>query len=504
MKISITALFMLLFMSSTIVMAAKPDLGLFTKNEDIGTVNHPGSTVYDPATKTYLVSGGGENLWNKIDGFQFAYKKMSGDLTFSATVKWPKAGGSPHRKACLMIRQSLDADAPYVDVAQHGVGLTALQWRETPGAVTQETQSTFSGPARIGIVKRGDYISFWISNEGEELHPAGGSFKLPFKEPFYVGLAVSAHDNNALEQAEFSKVELKELPALSPETVGKVQSTLESMSVASTDRTIIYHTNKNIQAPNWTATDNHLIFNSEGKIYNIAIKGGTKPEPIDIPDVTNINNDHGISPDGKQLALSAGTPSKIYVLPITGGTPRLVTPTGPSYFHGWSPDGKTLAFCGQRGGEFDIYTIPVAGGEEKRLTTAPGLDDGPEYSPDGQYIYFNSVRSGQMQIWRMKVDGSEQTQMTPNDDHNNWFAHISPDGKHMVFLTFGMDVKPNDHPANKDVMLRMMSPNGGPITTLGKFYGGQGTINTPSWSPDSRTFTFVTYTTIYPDKSSSQ
>jgi TolB protein len=472
-------------------------LGLFSTNKDIGSPGHAGSAVYDAAAGTYLVTGGGGNIWNKTDQFQFVYKEMSGDLSFSANVRWPKPGGAPHRKACLFIRQSLEADAPYVDVAQHGVGLTALQFRETQGGISQEIQSSFSGPARIGIEKRGDYFSFWISTHGEALHPAGGSFKLALTAPFYVGLGVCAHDDKTQEQAEFSKVELNALPPLAANAKGEVQSTLEFMPVASTDRTIIWHTNVNIQAPNWTR-DNNLVFNGGGKMYKIGITNGTVPEVIPLTDVRNLNNDHGISPDGTQLAISAGSPSRVYVGPITGGAFKLITPTGPSYFHGWSPDGKTLAFCGSRNNEFDVYTIPAEGGEEKRLTAAAGLDDGPEYSPDGQFIYFNSERSGEMQIWRMKTDGSEQTQMTPNDGHNNWFAHISPDGRRMVFLTFNSDVKPNDHPANKDVALRMMPANGGPITTLAKFYGGQGTINVPSWSPDSRNIAFVSYTTIYP------
>ncbi len=495
---TITAIaFSSLVMSASVILAQPANLGLFSRNKDVGSPSRAGSVVCDPAAGTYLVSGGGSNMWAGTDDFQFVYKEMSGDLSFSASVRWPKPGGNAHRKACLLIRQSLEPDSPYVDVAQHGVGLTALQFRETKGGNTQETQSSFSGPARVGIEKRGDYVSFWISNHGEELHPAGGSFKLPLTEPFYVGLAVSAHDNNTIEQAEFSKVELKALPPLAAGARGQVQSTLEFMPIASTDRTIVYHTNVNIQAPNWTG-DNHLIFNSGGRLYKIGITNGTVPEPINIQEVENINNDHGISPDGAQLAISAGSPSRIYVGPIGGGAFKLITPAGPSYFHGWSPDGRTLAFCGQRNGEFDVYTIPAEGGGEKRLTTTPGLHDGPEYSPDGRYIYFNSERSGLMQIWRMKTDGSEQTQMTPNDGHNNWFAHISPDGRNMVFLTFDKDVKPNDHPANKDVMLRMMPANGGTITTLAKFFGGQGTINVASWSPDSRNIAFVTYTTIHP------
>jgi len=173
-----------------------------------------------------------------------------------------------------------------------------------------------------------------------------------------------------------------------------------------------------------------------------------------------------------------------------GGTPRRVTEKSPSYWHGWSPDGKTLAFVGQRNDEFDIYTIPAAGGQETRLTTAKGLDDGPEYSPDGKYIYFNSERTGHMQIWRMKPDGTEQEQVF-SDDLNNWFPHISPDGQWMVFLTYAADVK--GHPENKDVTLRLMSLTDKKITVLAKLFGGQGTINVPSWSPDSKKMAFVSY-----------
>ena len=169
-----------------------------------------------------------------------------------------------------------------------------------------------------------------------------------------------------------------------------------------------------------------------------------------------------------------------------------ITKLGPSYWHGWSPDGKTLAFCGERNGEFDIYTVPVAGGEEKRLTTAKGLDDGPEYSPDGQWIYFNSERTG-----LMHPDGSSQEQVT-NDDYNNWFAHISPDGKLMAYITFEKDVK--GHPANKNVMIRMMTLADGKVRVLAKLFGGQGTMNVPSWSPDSKRFAFVSYELLPADE----
>jgi TolB protein len=221
---------------------------------------------------------------------------------------------------------------------------------------------------------------------------------------------------------------------------------------------------------------------------------------IDTGTATRCNNDHGVSPDGTTLAISDQSqtkdgrrPSLIYTLPVAGGTPKLITPTGPSYFHGWSPDGKTLALCGERNGEFDIYTIPAGGGQETRLTTAKGLDDGPEFSPDGKSIYFNSDRTGTMQIWRMNADGSNQEAVT-NDESNNWFPHLSPDGRRLVFLSYEKDVK--EHPENKDVTLRMMTLADGKIDVLGKMFGGQGTINVPCWSPDGKRIAFVTYQLI--------
>jgi Tol biopolymer transport system component len=192
-----------------------------------------------------------------------------------------------------------------------------------------------------------------------------------------------------------------------------------------------------------------------------------------------------------------GNVSMIYTLPGKGGKPVKVTRKGPSYLHGWSPDNKWLVFAGRRNDEFDIYKIPAQGGEEIRLTTTPGVDDGPEYTPDGKYIYFNSFRTGTMQIWRMKPDGSEQTQIT-NDDLNNWFPHISPDGKWIVFITFPKDIAPGDHPFYKHVYLRLlptrMPIGGGKPKVIAYLYGGQGTINVPSWSPDGKKIAFVSNT----------
>ena len=469
-------------------------IGVFQDHGDVGTVLHPGSAVVGSEPGNYLVTGSGENMWLAADAFQFVWKKVTGDVALGANISFVGQGKNEHRKAVLMIRQSLDADSVYADLALHGSGLTSLQYRDAKGAVTHEIQSNMSAPSRLRIEKRGEYVYMLVAGPGEELHMAGGSTRVPLEGSFYVGIGVCSHDKDVIEKAVFSNVEVSELgPGAG---AAKLFSTLETVTIRSTDRRVVYVAPQRFEAPNWTHDGTAFLFNRSGHIERLKVSGGT-PEVIDTGFATRCNNDHGISPDAQWLAISDNSQgdgeSRVYVVSISGGTPRRITEKSPSYWHGWSPDGKTLAFVGQRDGDFDIYTIPAAGGDEMRLTTAKGLDDGPEYSPDGKYIYFNSERTGHMQIWRMHADGSEQEQVT-HDDFNNWFPHISPDGKWMVFLTYDKSV--TGHPENKDVMLRLMSLSDNNITVLAKLFGGQGTINVPSWSPDSKQVAFVSYQLI--------
>jgi TolB protein len=475
-------------------------VGIFEGTGDVGSVLHAGGTAYDGASKTYTLTGSGENMWLASDNFQFAWKKMTGDVSLSAEIAFVGSGGNAHRKAVLMVRQSLDSDAIYADIAIHGDGLTSLQYREAKGDATHEIQSNVSAPSQVRIEKRGEYVYMWLGGRGGSLRPSGAAMRITFTGPFYVGIGVCSHDKDVVEKANFSSVELKALPASMPGQT-MLHSTLETINIASTDRRVVHSAAEHFEAPNWTPDGAALLFNKEGRILRLPVKGG-QPETVDTGFAVRCNNDHGISPDGKWLAISDQSQedqSSIYILPIGGGTPRRVTQKSPSYWHGWSPDGKTLAYPGQRNGEFDIYTISTEGGEEKQLTTAKGLDDGPDYSPDGKYIYFNSVRTGHMQIWRMHPDGSAQEQVT-HDEFNNWFPHVSPDGKLLVFLTYGAEVE--GHPENKDVSLRMMPMSGdgaGKIQVLAKLFGGQGTINVPSWSPDSKQLAFVSYQLVPQD-----
>jgi len=282
----------------------------------------------------------------------------------------------------------------------------------------------------------------------------------------------------------------------------KIESNLKTVDIVTLEMKSVYTAAVHFEAPNWQHDGDYFIVNSDGRIYTIPADGkGMKMLNTGFAD--ECNNDHGISADGKWLAISHNNyfdttqkvqwkKSAVYVLPVQGGEPRQVTPNSPSFWHGWSSDGKTLAYCAERNGNFDIYTIPVNGGKEIRLTFEDGLDDGPDFSPDGKYIYFNSFRSGTMQIWRMKTDGSNQEQLT-NDTFSNWFAHPSPDGKWIVFISYLHDQR-QDHPFGKDVKLRLMSLADRSISDLTPvFFGGQGTLNVPSWSADSKMVAFVCY-----------
>jgi TolB protein len=483
-----------LFASPAIHAQAGAPLGVFQDHADVGTVLHPGAAKYDASTGTYTITGSGENMWFGVDDFQYVWKKMSGDVALSADIAFASESGNPHRKAVLMIRQSLDGNSPAVDVAQHGVGLTSLQFRLTPGEDDREVQANVNAPTRVRLEKRGDYFYAFVAGKGGELKPAGASIKLALHGDFYVGIGVCAHDKDATATATFRNVKVEQLgpPSGKPE----LWSALETVPIASGDRRVVYVARAHFEAPNWSRDGAYFLFNQDGRIEQL-FQGSTRPWPINTGAQVHCNNDHGISPDGTMIAVSDSTAdgkSLVYTLPNGGGTPTQMTRTGPSYWHGWSPDNKTLAFVGQRtvdGKEdFDIYTIPVAGGEEKRLTTAPGLDDGPEYSPDGEWIYFNSERSGHMQIWRMHADGSEQQQVVTSET-NDWFPHISPDGKWMVYVSYAPGV--SGHPADKDVQIMLMSLADKKTSVLATLFGGQGTMNVPSWSPDSASIAFVSY-----------
>jgi len=487
--------------------AGAAQTGLFDDHGDVGVTRHRGAVEHDPATGNYRVTGGGANIWDGADAFHYVWTRRSGDLHISADIAWVGTGGDPHRKAGLMIRQNLTPGSPYADVMVHGDGLVALQYREVQDGPTHQIISNVTGTRRVRLEREGDYVYFSVAGPDGVLHHAGGNYRIALQAPYHVGLAVSAHDDARSETATFSNVSLT-VPALAyvPDTgyAARVESTLEVMEVSGAgSRRVVRHFDGKIEAPNWTRDGASLVYNSGGLIYRIPVAGGD-PEVIDTGPNRRNNNDHGLSPDGTQLIISDQSQpdnvSRIHVLPLAGSDqPRLVVshPTEPSYWHAWSPDGRTIAYTARRPetNDFDIYAVELGGGPERRLTTTPGVDDGPEYSPDGRYLYFNSTRSGAMQIWRARAsDGADPEQVTNNPDFRDWFPHFSPDGRWIVFVSFGLDIALGDHPPNRDVDLRIMPSDGSaPPRVLTRLFGGQGTINVPSWSPDGRSIAFVSY-----------
>lgn len=498
---------LLVFAAASIASAASASgpLGIFEGQTDVGSVVPPGTAAYQ--SDTYSLAAAGANIWSTTDGFHFVWKKVSGDVALTAEMNFPDNTGnpSPHRKAVLMFRQSLDADGVYADAAQHGSGMTALQYRRMRGDTTQDIELNIAAPHRIRLEKRGDTITLFLSMGSEPLHPVGASIKLHFDGSFYAGIGVCSHNKDVTEKATFGHVELA--PLTSPSTPANLvlYSTLQTISIDENARRAIVIDNEraHFEAPNWSRDGKTLIFDREGQVWTVPAEGGT-PTLLNTGATIHCTGSHGLSPDGKLLAITCGMPdrpeNRVYIIPSAGGTPRLLTENPNSYFHGWSPDGKTIAFTRPSHGAGNIYSISVDGGPETALTTGTGISDDPDYSLDGKYIYFNSDRTGSMQIWRMLADGSHPEQVT-FDEFQNWTPHPSPDGKSILVLSYSKDT--TGHPANKDIALRILNVADGKLRVLVNIVGGSGTDNTPNWAPDSTRLAFVSYQMLPADATGS-
>jgi len=488
---------LLIISTSTHSAPQQKPLGLFDGQSDVGKVNQPGSVVYDDDKEEYTVAGSGTNMWTDHDEFHFLWKRMKGNFILTARAAFIGKGVEAHRKIGWIIRPGLEADSAQVSAVVHGDGLTSLQFRRTRGTATEEIKSNVTAPDVVQLERKGNTYVMAVARLGEPFVTEQVS-DISLGDDVYVGIFVCSHNNSVVERAAFRDVRITR--PVKDEFVpyrDYIGSNLEILDVQSGHRKVVYRVPDSLQAPNWTRDGKALIYNRNGRLYRFDLARNSQVA-IDTGFAVDNNNDHVLSFDGKMIGISNHSKeddnkSNVYVLPIEGGKPRRITASGPSYLHGWSPDGKFVIYTGQRNGEFDIYKMSITGGDETRLTNTPGLDDGSEYSPDGKYIYFNSTRTGTMQIWRMKPDGTNQQQIT-NDAYNNWFPHVSPNGQWICFLSFSKDVAPGDHPFYKQVYLRLMPIPGGQARVVAYVYGGQGTINVPSWSPDSKRVAFVSNT----------
>jgi dipeptidyl aminopeptidase/acylaminoacyl peptidase len=478
-------------------------LGVFEQHQDVGDPELAGSAVYDPSDQTYTVSGAGAT-GVALDQFHFAWKKIAGDFIVQATVHVPEhrrldGGRGPRPEVGIVARDALGSSARYAAARVGGGIRTALDYRASNGGPTAQIELSSFSPTEVQLARTGNRFTFSAAVFGENYKSV--SLDVALADEAHVGIFARTSAGGA-EPAVFSNVRviIPAAPDFKPYS-DYLGSHLEVMDVATGRRRVLHSEPGSIQAPNWTL-DGKLLYNSaEGVMYTYDIATGDVAE-LETGACRQNNNDHVLSFDGKMLALSnyAGEPrrSVAFILPASGSNaPRQITDPerGHTFLHGWSPDGKKLVFTGGRKGETghyrNLWSVDVDTKLETALTPPGTLDDGPEYTPDGQYIYFNSVRTGTMQIWRMRPDGSQPEQVT-FDEYNDWFPHISPDGKWLIYIAFPADMDPWTHPFYRQCYVRLMPTSGGVPRTIAYIYGGQGSMNTPCWSLDGKRIAFVT------------
>ncbi|MEO1448018.1 MAG: hypothetical protein AAFV07_00735, partial [Bacteroidota bacterium] len=475
-----------LFMTGGFMPLSAQSYGIFTNYHGVRT-----DVVFNPTEQRY-------HLPPDLDG-AWAYREVAGNFIASAEIELPP-----------QTDYSLAGWQVHMDTSQ---GTRTFQAGLTQNA---STRSVIKVDGRVrgdsGLDPEDKFYMVQVERTGDTLIFRAAEKGMPLREiqreewakiPGTIQLGLFYQDYTKTFPATFHNVRLDLLPAEAsdnPNIPGATGSRLEIMDVFTGERQIIYTDKNRFEAPNWLPDGQHLLFNQDGKLFKIPVEGGT-PALLNTGFADRNNNDHGISFDGKKLAISHHRPgmpeggSTVYVLPLTGGTPQLVTPLTPSYWHGWAPDNEHVVYVAKRGEDpsYHIFQAHIHTRQETQLTSFQGAHvDGPEYDPSGEFIYYNGSQSGAMKLWRMRPDGTRHEQLT-SDEWYDWFPHISPDGKWIAFLSFPPNIGANDHPANKRVMLRLMPVSGGEPKVIAWLYGGQGTINVPSWSPDSQKIAFVSY-----------
>jgi TolB protein len=391
--------FWLLFSGGFHASRAQSAAGLFEDHADVGVVLHPGSAEYNAAERTYTVAGSGENMWFAADALHFAWKKVSGDVTLTANISFIGTGGNAHRKAVLMIRQSLDADSAYADAAVHGSGLTSLQARDEKGATTHEVQSAVSAPARVRIARRGDYFYMWLAGPGEELRMAGGSMRVPLHDPVYVGIGVCSHDKDVVEKAVFSNVELAAAPAGTGQPV--LYSTLETVPISSGDRRVVYVAAERLASPRWSPDGAWLSFKRKGRTERVPAAGG-EPSVVDTVDSEAAS-------DSKFTYFQSDRSGSMQIWRTRSdgsGPEQLTSGDFQNCFPHVSPDGKQMVFLSyakelsgipeDQDVMLRLMSLGDAGDRKikvlARLVGGKGTIDAPPWSPDSRSLAFVSYQ----------------------------------------------------------------------------------------------------------------
>lgn len=509
-KITVFILFLVFF---SLYSGQSQPLGAFHTAIDIGKPKLAGNSFYDAEKQVYKLKGAGNQIGLNQDEFHFLCRRISGDFMVTANVEFKDVSGKdPRRKMGWMVREGLENDAVHFTACIQGDGVTMATWRELRGAYMRNLKDELIFPKKrartIQLERKGNTYTMRIANEGEPLQSYGAVTMENISKNPYVGLFICSNNPDELAEVNIWNVRVDKMmpPSFNFNGADSLVSRLEILDVFNGNRQVIYESAVRFEAPNWMPDGRQLLFNSKGNIWTIPVDGKSAPAKLNTGNINRNNNDHVISFDGKWLGISShrtglsGGGSTIYVLPLAGGEPRLVTEKTPSYLHGWSANNKEVYYVGRRDTShnalYHVFKANIETGEETQLTRFNfGHVDGPEGSPDGKWIYFNGSMTGTMQLWRMKTDGTALEQLT-FDQYNNWFPHISPDGKWIAYISFEDDIDPTQHPGCKPVSLKLMPVMGGAPKTIAYLYGGQGTINTPSWSPDSKFIAFVSYSGV--------
>jgi Tol biopolymer transport system component len=488
-------------MSPLVTNSKENPIGVFQYNKDIGTPKLSGSANYNESSQTYTIKGAGHGIGGPRDEHRFLYNKIKGDFIVTANFRF-KGKNKTHRKIGWMTRASDADNSAMTGGFIHGDGLTAAESRERKGADMQTPDDAIWAPKRfydiLQLERKGNTFIVRAAHAGEPLQKIS-SKEIPYMPvEAFTGIVIGSNDVDSIETAKVWNVRIDQpvKESYNPNNDGWIGCRMETMNVFNGKRKVVFEKDNRFEAPNWMPNGKELLFNMEGSLYTTPVSGGTISK-LNTGSADKLNNDHCISFDGKMLGISHddGNGSNVFVLPLTGGEPQPVTTENPSYLHGWSANNKEVVYVAKRDGNevYDIYKQGIKGGKETKLTNNKKLGhvDGCEYSPNGKYIYYNgSKNGGTMQLWRMKPDGSNKEQIT-FDAYNDWFPHISPDGKWIAFISFAPDIELNSHPSYKQVMLRLIPTSGGAPKVIAHLYGGQGTINVNSWSPDSKYIAFV-------------
>ncbi len=416
---------------------AQNPIGIFENHADIGNPKKAGSAQYDEGTQTYNIKGGGYNIWFNRDEFHYLYKKIKGDFILTADFGFTgdTANSAGHRKIGWMVRESTDEGAASMNAVIHIDGHFAFQWRTYRGMFMRDPEDEFyytkNGGQTIRLERFGNTMAMYVAHWGEPLQFVGSHEMKEMKDEVLAGLFICSHDSDKVVDARVWNVRIDHPVPGDYHPMKTIQRYLKPMTAILSSRL-------------------ETMKVADGKRTIIHESAGRFESP-------------SWSPDGKKLLYNEG--GSVYTIPAEGGTPEKLngTPEKPS-------------------STSEKLNNPIAGKIRK-------TKDG-EYSPDGRYIYYNSGETGTTQVWRMKPDGSAKEQLT-FDEYHSWFPHISPDGKWIAFLSYSTDIAPNSHPYYKKVMLRLMPAAGGAPRVIAFLYGGEGSLNANSWSPDSKTIAFV-------------